>query len=82
MNGNGKKSMTFKDYWDDLMTKKPIKDGQCVKMSKEQFHNMQKKAFTKGFFEGVSKIKSVKDVDSGKNCINDLFKDLFGKGLF
>lgn len=40
--------MKFDEYWNILMTMKPIKDGQSITMSKEQFKKMQKQAYEKG----------------------------------
>lgn len=66
--------MTFKEYWDDLMTKIPIKDGQTVKMTKQQFYISMKNAFTKGFYSGTSKIKEVPKTDHWQDLFGDLFK--------
>lgn len=70
--------MNFKEYWDDLMTKKPIKDGQTVKMTKEQFYNMQLRAFKKGAFSILSKAKENQlSPDKELNIrINRMFKEM------
>lgn len=66
--------MTFKEYWDDLMIRLPIKDGQSVKMTKQQFYISMKNAFTKGFFSGTNQIREIPKKDN--NTLNFL-KNLF-----
>lgn len=67
--------MTFKDYWDSLQKVNPIKDGQKVLLTKEQFYKMQKQAFTKGFFSGTSKVKDAPKSNDWENMFGDIFKN-------
>lgn len=68
--------MNFQEYWVYLMTIKPIDDTQKVLMSKKQFKNMMQKAFTKGFYQGLSCVKKVE-----KNPLDKLFDFLENDNL-
>lgn len=38
----------FENYWKTIMMLKPIKDGQKITMSKEQFKHMLEQSYNKG----------------------------------
>lgn len=65
--------MNFKQYWIELMKQKPIKDGQKITLTKEQFKKVQLQAFQKGFFGGAS-LKKEKPPNNG---IFDIFNEFF-----
>ena len=82
--------MNFEEVWQEMMKKKPVKDGQKVILTKEQMKKMCKSYFTKGFFQCYSKFKSGADMQPIKDInlnitlnklfdqVGDVFKTLFG----
>lgn len=79
---NGLKNiMNFREYWDVQMKKRPIKDGQKIIMTKEQYYNNLLKAFREGAFSILNQAKNQNSYPANldaklQNHINQIFKDM------